>query len=75
MYGDIGLRFTALQVAFIAPRKLSLYAMQMDEPLATTRDLEPYLAAAGEYVGIAGLHREPWKLTASAGTQLGPPRG
>lgn len=64
VYGEVGLRFTALQVAFIAPRKLSLYAMRMDQPYATTQDLEPYLAAAGEYVGIAGLHRDPWELQA-----------
>ena len=67
VYGEIGLRFESLQPAYVAPRKLSLYAMRMGEPFAVTADLEPYLAAAGEYVGIAGLHREPWELNAVAG--------
>jgi hypothetical protein len=62
LYGEIGDRFRALQVAFIESPRLSLYAMRMDPPFATTADLEPYLAAAGEYVGIAGLHRDPWEL-------------
>jgi hypothetical protein len=64
VYGEIGDRFAALQVAFVEQPRLSLYAMRMDPPFATTADLEPYLAAAGEYVGIAGLYRDPWKLTA-----------
>jgi len=62
VYGDIGLRFVALQVAYVEQPRLSLYAMRMRSPYATTRDLEPHLATAGQYVGIAGLHREPWKL-------------
>jgi hypothetical protein len=64
VYGEIGDRFVTLQVAFIEQPRLSLYAMRMDPPFSTTADLEPYLAAAGEYVGIAGLYRDPWKLTA-----------
>jgi hypothetical protein len=63
VYGDLGLRFTALQVAFIEEPRLSLYAMRVAPPAVATRDLEPYLEAAGQYVGIAGLVREPWKLT------------
>jgi hypothetical protein len=62
VYGEIGVRFRTLQLAYVSRPRLSLYAMHMDPPLVTTADLEPYLAAAGEYVGIAGLHREPWKL-------------
>ena len=61
-YGEIGLRFISLQVAYISQPRLSLYAMRMQPPFVTSADLEPYLAAAGEYVGIAGLHREPWTL-------------
>ena len=67
VYGDLGLRFQSLQLAYVPPRKLSLYAMRMLAPFAVTADLEPYLAAAGEYVGIAGLHREPWELKTLAG--------
>ena len=66
VFGEIGDRFRALQVAFVERPRLSLYAMRMDPPFATTVDLEPYLAAAGEYVGIAGLHRDPWQLKAIA---------
>jgi hypothetical protein len=60
-YGDLGLRFTALQVAYVEEPRLSLYVARVGEPLPTTRSLEPYLATAGQYVGIAGLHREPWR--------------
>ena len=62
VYGEVGLRFRALQLAYISKPRLSLYAMRMDPPLIRTADLEAFLAAAGEDVGIAGLHREPWKL-------------
>ncbi len=66
-YGDLGLRFRSLAIAFVEPRLLSLYAMRVDGASVTTAQLEPYLAAAGEYVGIQGLHREPWKLVAAGG--------
>jgi hypothetical protein len=67
VYGEIGARFRSLQLAYISRPRLSLYAMRMNPPLVRTADLEPYLAAAGEYVGIAGLHREPWALQTVAG--------
>jgi hypothetical protein len=60
-YGDLGLQFRALQVAFVTDPRLSLYVARADEPLPTTRQLEPYLETAGRYVGIAGLQREPWR--------------
>jgi hypothetical protein len=63
VYGDIGLRFTALQVAYVAEPRLSLYAMRVSGPEVNTAELEPYLETAGRYVGIAGLVREPWELT------------
>ncbi|MDP9468054.1 MAG: hypothetical protein M3P32_04855 [Chloroflexota bacterium] len=64
VYGEVGLRFETLQVAYIPQPRLSLFAMRMNAPHATTAGLEPYLAEAGRYVGIAGLHRDPWKLEA-----------
>lgn len=67
VYGEIGLRFVALQLAYVERPRLSLYAMRMRAPFATTAELEPYLATAGEYVGIAGLHRDPWGLADVAG--------
>jgi hypothetical protein len=67
VYGDIGARFRTLQLAYVSKPRLSLFAMRMNPPFATTAELEPYLAEAGRYVGIAGLHREPWKLQAIAG--------
>jgi hypothetical protein len=62
VYGEVGTRFRTLQLAFISRPRLSLYAMRLNPPFPTTADLEPYLAEAGRYVGIAGLHREPWTL-------------
>lgn len=67
VYGEIGTRFRSLQLAYISRPRLSLYAMRMNPPTVRTADLEPYLAAAGQYVGIAGLHREPWTLQTVAG--------
>ena len=64
VYGEVGLRFETLQVAYVPQPRLSLFAMRMKPPFASTADLEPYLAEAGRYVGVAGLHREPWKLAA-----------
>ena len=60
-YGELGLRFRSLQVAYVVEPRLSLYVARVDPPLPTTRSLEPYLATAGQYVGIAGLHRKPWR--------------
>ena len=60
-YGDLALRFTSLQVAWIDDPRLSLYVARVEGELPTTRKLAPYLATAGEYVGIAGLHRKEWK--------------
>jgi hypothetical protein len=66
-YGELGLGFTALQVAYVEEPRLSLYVARVKEPLPSTRSLEPYLATAGQYVGIAGLHREPWRYRRIAG--------
>jgi hypothetical protein len=60
-YGELGLRFSALQVAYVEQPRLSLYAMRIAEPFPTTRQLEPHLETAAQYVGIAGLQREPWR--------------
>ena len=62
VYGGIGARFRSLQLAYISLPRLSLYAMRVNPPSVRTGELEPYLAGAAEYVGIAGLHREPWTL-------------
>jgi hypothetical protein len=60
-YGDLGLQFTALQVAYVVEPRLSLYVARVSDPHPTTRELEPHLATAGQYVGIAGLHRKEWR--------------
>ncbi len=63
-YGELGLRFASLALAYVErPRATTLYAMRVDGTPPTTVDLEPYLATAGRYVGIAGLHPEAWTLT------------
>jgi hypothetical protein len=66
-YGELGLRFRALQVAYSVKPRLSLYAVRVAAPFPTTRELEPYLETAGQYVGIAGLHRDPWHYRRVAG--------
>lgn len=61
-FGELGLRFTALQVAYVSEPRLSLFAMRVAPPEVSTEELEPHLETAGRYVGIAGLVREPWEL-------------
>ena len=59
-FGEIGDRFSSLALAYAESPRTSLYAMRVDGDEVATEDLEPHLATAGRYVGIAGLHREPW---------------
>jgi hypothetical protein len=66
-YGELALRFRSLQVAYVEDPRLSLYAARVEGSLPTTRQLEPYLATAGEYVGIAGLHRREWRYRTIGG--------
>jgi hypothetical protein len=65
-YGEIGTRFASLAIAYVEQPRTTLYAMRVDGEPVTTTDLEPHLATAGRYVGIAGLDPEPW-LRPSAG--------
>jgi len=64
-YGDIGDRFASLALAYIPQPRTTLYAMRVDGEPVTTDDLEPHLASAGRYVGIAGLDPDPWELGAA----------
>jgi hypothetical protein len=68
-YGEIGDRFASLALAYVAQPRTTLYAMRVDGAPVTTDDLEPHLATAGRYVGIAGLVRDPWEL-ATVGEHL-----
>ena len=63
-FGEIGDRFASLALAYVEQPRMTLYAMRVDGEPVTTEDLEPHLETAGRYVGIAGLHREPWELVA-----------
>ena len=69
-FGDLGLRFQSLVIAYVTRPRLSLYAARVDPPAVATASLRPYLAAAGEYVGIAGLHPEAWKSVVVGGHQV-----
>lgn len=66
-YGELGARFQTLVIAFVREPRLSLYAVRVDPPEVTTKELEPYLPTAGRYVGISGLERDPWTLAEVAG--------
>ena len=66
-YGELGVRFQTLVIAFVREPRMSLYAVRVDPPQVTTEELEPYLATAGRYVGISGLERDPWTLVDVAG--------
>ena len=66
-YGELGVRFVSLAIAYVEQPRLTLYAMRADGPPIGTEELEPYLASAGRYVGVAGLERAPWELTEAGG--------
>jgi hypothetical protein len=61
-YGELGLRFESLAIAYVGEPRTTLYLMRVDGEPPTTEELEPHLATAGRKVGIAGLDPEPWSL-------------
>ncbi len=44
--------------------------MRVDGEEVDTDDLEPHLATAGRYVGIAGLDPDPWESAVVAGNRV-----
>jgi len=68
-FGEIGDRFASLVLAYVAEPRTTLYAMRVDGEEVRTEDLEPHLATAGRYVGIAGLEPGPWE-SAAVGSHL-----
>jgi len=69
-FGELGLRFESLAVAFVEKPRLSLFAVRVGGASVDTATLRPYLAAAGQYVGINGLHPEAWRATIVAGKRV-----
>jgi hypothetical protein len=69
-YGEVGDRFVSLALAYAEQPRLTLYAMRVEGEPVSTDDLEPHLATAGRYVGIAGLEGEPWELAEAGGHQV-----
>jgi hypothetical protein len=69
-YGEIGDRFVSLALAYVEQPRLTLYAMRVEGEPVTTDELEPHLATAGRYVGIAGLDADPWELGVAGGHQV-----
>ena len=69
-FGEIGDRFASLVLAYVEQPRATLYAMRVDGPEVATEDLEPHLATAGRYVGIAGLDPEPWEEGVVAGKRV-----
>ena len=69
-YGEIGNRFASLVLAYVEQPRATLYAMRVDGPEVATDDLEPHLATAGRYVGIAGLDPRPWDSAVVAGKRV-----
>ena len=69
-FGEIGNRFTSLALAYVAEPRTTLYAMRLDGDEVTTDDLQPYLATAGRYVGIAGLDPDPWEADVAGGHRV-----
>lgn len=69
-YGEIGDRFASLALAYVERPRLTLYGMRVDGDPVATEDLEPHLATAGRYVGIAGLDPDPWEAAVVGGNQV-----
>lgn len=69
-YEEIGDRFASLALAYVEEPRLTLYAMRVDGDPVATEDLEPHLATAGRYVGIAGLDPAPWEDAVVAGNRV-----
>lgn len=69
-FGEIGLRFRSLVIAYIVRPRLSLYAMRVEGPAVDTADLKPYLAAAGRYIGVSGLQPDAWKAAVVNGNRV-----
>lgn len=67
-YGELGLRFSSLAIAYVGEPRTTIYLMRVDGEPPTTEELEPHLATAGRKVGIAGLDPEPWSLETIGGT-------
>lgn len=66
-FGELGTRFSSLALAYVEQPRTSLYAVRVDGDPITTEELEPHLATAGRFVGIAGLDPEPWELSEAGG--------
>ncbi len=66
-YGELGNRFASLALAYVEQPRTTLYEVRVDGEPVSTADLEPHLATAGRYVGIAGLERGPWSRDEAGG--------
>jgi hypothetical protein len=60
-FGDIGLRFQSLVVAYVTKPRLSLYAARVGGAAVDTADLRPYLVTAGVYIGASDHDPALWK--------------
>jgi hypothetical protein len=69
-FGEIGNRFASLALAYVEQPRLSLYVVRVDGDPVATDDLEPHLATAGRYVGIAGLEPDPWEAELVGGHRV-----
>ncbi|MGH2418642.1 MAG: hypothetical protein ACRDFY_09945 [Candidatus Limnocylindria bacterium] len=69
-YGELGNRFASLVLAYVERPRTSLYAVRVHGEPVATKELEPHLATAARYVGIAGLDPEPWEAAAVGGHQV-----
>jgi hypothetical protein len=70
VYGTIGTRFASVALAYVEQPRTTLYAMRVGGEPVATEDLEPHLAAAGRYVGIAGLDPDPWEAAEAGGQRV-----
>ncbi len=69
-YGELGDRFASLALAYVEQPRTTLYAVRVEGDPVTTEELEPHLATAGRYVGIAGLDPGPWEAGEAGGHRV-----
>ena len=70
VFGDVGLRFRSLVIAYIVSPRLSLYAIGLDGHAVDTAELRPFLPAAGQLIGASDLRPELWKAAVVNGNRV-----
>jgi len=70
VFGDLGLRFQSLVVAYVVQPRLSLYAVRVGGAPVDTEELRPYLVMASVYIGASDRDPARWKAAVVDGNRV-----